>query len=166
MSPLERAKALLARAEQRPEGSESQPEAPTAKRVIDDAIQSAEQVVAQLTAQRDAALKAVQEATARQGKEENPAAALLCEQGEVAFGDGDLEKAAQLFESALVIDVDSIRALSNLGVVAMQVDRPWQALSYLLVALIKDHEDENVVANLHGLLSAYPELQVAQSLFA
>jgi len=169
MSPLERAKALLAQAERSPqqtsEGSEAQPEASTAKSVIDDAIQSAEQVVAQLTAQRDAALKAVQEATARQGREENPAAALLCEQGEVAFGEGELEKAAQLFESALVVDVDSIRALSNLGVVAMQVERPWQALSYLLVALIKDHEDENVVANLHGLLSAYPELKVAQSLF-
>lgn len=168
LSPLERAKALLARAEQStvPEPAQAQEEGDDAKSVIDSAIENAEHIVAQLTAQRDAALKAVQEATARQGREENPASALLCEQGEVAFGEGALEKAAQLFESALLVDVNSTRALSNLGVVAMQLDQPWQALSYLLVALIKDHEDENVVANLQGLLSTYPELKVAQSLFA
>jgi len=160
MSPLERAKALLAQAER-----VEAPREPDPKEAIDSAIQNAEQVIAQLTAQRDAALKAVQEASANQGRVENPASALLCEQGEQAFGEGELEKAGQLFESALLIDVDSTRALSNLGVVSMQREEPWKALSYLLVALIKDHEDENVVANLQGLLGAYPELKVAQSLF-
>lgn len=172
MSPIEKAKALLARAEasttqsQIQEASLESTKQENTQSIIDSAIQNAEAVVAQLTVQRDAALKAVQEAVAREGnKEENPASSLLCEQGEIAFGDGDLNKAAQLFESALLVDANSTRALSNLGVVAMQSEHPWQALSYLLLALIKDHEDENVVSNLQGLVSAYPELKVAQSLF-
>ena len=141
LSPLERAKALLAQVESTPEPAPAAEPAPVAdtEAMINAAIQDAEGVVAQLTAQRDAALKAVQEATQREGRAENPAATLLCEQGEVAFDEGELGKAAQLFESALVIDADSIRALSNLGVVAMQSEQPWQALSYLLLALIKDH---------------------------
>jgi lipopolysaccharide biosynthesis regulator YciM len=131
--------------------------------MIQEAIQSAESVVAQLTAQRDAALKAAQEAS--HATPVNPAAELICEQGEGAFEAGDLSKASTLFESALLIDAGCVRALSNLAVVATHQEQPWQALSYLLLALVRDHEDQGVVENLQGLLEVYPELQVARSLF-
>ena len=88
---------------------------------------------------------------------------LLCERGEVAFESGDAEQAYTLFDSALLIDPSSVRALNNLGVMALQSDDPWKALSHFLMGVIQDPENEDLMINLQGLFDLYPELKTVRS---
>ena len=165
MSALERAKALL-NASRQPEPA-PEPVNET-KSMIDQALKGAEAMVSQLQATADAAraqvaeeienLKAVDKKTGAPTPAE-----LLCERGEAAFESGDENQAATLFDSALLVDPSCVRALNNLGVMALQTDEPWRALSYLLMGVIQEPDNEDVVVNLQGLFDLYPEMTTVQS---
>ena len=88
---------------------------------------------------------------------------MLCQKGEQAFANGDVAQAQTLFDSALVVDPGCIRALNNLGVLALQGDEPWKALSYLLMGLIQNPSDEDILINLRGLFDLNSELNTVKS---
>lgn len=170
MSALQRAKALLQSANQ---GSSESVEPQQSiqdetKNLIANALQGAEAMVNKLQATAEAARAQVasEKQNLTQLAEETGApspAMLLCERGEAAFESGDESQATTLFDSALLVEPTCVRALNNLGVMALQTDEPWRALSYLLMGVIQDPQNEDLVINLQGLFDLYPELKTVRS---
>ena len=165
MSALERAKALL-NASKQPVAPE--PQVDETQGMIERALKGAEAMVSQLQATADAARAQVAQekenlkVLAQETGVPSPAD-LLCERGESAFENGDEAQAATLFDSALLVDPSCVRALNNLGVMALQASEPWRALSYLLMAIIQSPESEDVIVNLSGLFDLHPEMKTVKS---
>ena len=167
MSPLERAKALL----QQSKGeatSIAQEVTDTTSEVIAHAVKNAEALVQHLEAKLSSVRAQVEEARADVREVEERAGAdgpaeLLCIQGEDAFERGDEHKSITLFESALMIDPTCIRALNNLGVIALHKDEPWRALSHFLMGLLQEPQNEDLAINLQGLFDLHPEMSTARA---
>ena len=163
LSALERAKLLLKSANS---GTESKPD--HTQVLLQQAMKGAEAMIGQLQATADAAKAMVTKEKENISQLADDAGAdspgiLLCQKGEQAFANGDVAQAQTLFDSALVVDPGCIRALNNLGVLALQGDESWKALSYFLMGLIQNPSDEDILINLRGLFDLNPELNTVKS---
>ena len=172
LSPLEKAKALLKKSETTSSESTSNPQdadvaavpQKITQVVIDSALEGAEALVQHLQTQLNLAQQQVAEAESHQEDSSvSGPSTLMCEQGEAAYESGDESKATTFFESALMIDPSNVRALNNLGVMALSGEEPWRALSYFLMGLIQAPSDEDLLLNLHGLFDLNPEMQTVRS---
>ena len=164
LSALERAKQLLKNS-----GQEAASPAPDpTQALLQQAMRGAEAMIGQLQATADAAKAMVSQEKGNISQLADDVGAnspgnLLCERGEQAFETGDIEQAQTLFDSALLVDPACIRALNNLGVLALQNDEPWKALSYFLMGVIQNPSHEDILINLRGLFDLHPELNTAKT---
>ena len=62
-----------------------------------------------------------------------------------------------------MVDPTCIRALNNLGVLALHNDDPWRALSHFLMGVIQDPGNEDLIVNLQGLFDLHPEMKAARA---
>jgi tetratricopeptide (TPR) repeat protein len=176
MSALEKAKMLL-KASQNSVSTEKsseqgqaeeKSEEETTQALLQQAMSGAEAMIDQLKATADAAKEIVAHEKENlnalaQDTDANSPAELLCERGEIAFEGGDIDQARTLFDSALMLDPTCVRALNNLGVMSLQSDEPWKALSHFLMGVIQDSQNEDLMINLEGLFDLYPELTTVRS---
>lgn len=172
LSPLEKAKALLkathdSHTDHQVKDEEEQKQ--ESKTIIQHTLQAAEELVNQLKDVKEAALQQVQAdmTQVETHKAQVQAGDVLCQQGEDTFVAGQINTARTLFESALVVQKDSVRAMNNLGVLALQEATPgseWKALSYFLLAMIHDAQNQDVVQNLSDLFQMYPHLKAMQNI--
>ena len=163
MSALERAKLLLKNANQ----ASAEPKPDPTQALLQQAMRGAEAMIGQLQATADAAKAMVSKEKENISQLADDVGAdspgnLICERGEKVFEEGDLAQAQALFDSALVVDPACIRALNNLGVLALQSDEPWKALSYFLMGIIQNPSDEDILINLRGLFDLNPELNAVK----
>ena len=154
LSPLEKAKALLQQSQKESKEKSSDDESQS----LNHLLQATENMVSQLQAHVDQAKE--DDSSTSNDIDPNSPEQILCNQGEELFIGGHADQAKTIFESALRINPDCLRALNNLGVLALHNERPYEALSLFLLGLIQNTQDQDILQNLAALFEQNPHLSL------